>query len=220
MPKTERVCSRWCRSRALGGPVRRPGRRAGGVARSGGATAPACVPRARRLAWQPRARAPHRAGLGACHDTQAESCARAVLRCPAVSARAGLTLFARDGRVRRVQCRWRPWPLRPPWSWWARRCWQAPACLAASLRTRSARAPLRACCPSCGTRWDSARADIGRGAAGPRPSPAHHAHGERGTAQTELLNMWDRPYHTVTTTKLWNAASDDASSDDGLPPPP
>jgi len=32
--------------------------------------------------------------------------------------------------------------------------------------------------------------------------------------------MWDRPYHTVTTTKLWNAASDDASSDDGLPPPP
>ena len=33
------------------------------------------------------------------------------------------------------------------------------------------------------------------------------------TVQTELLNMWDRPYHTVTTTTmLWNAASDDAGS--------
>jgi len=31
--------------------------------------------------------------------------------------------------------------------------------------------------------------------------------------QTELLNMWDKPYHTVTTTMLWNAASDDAGSD-------
>jgi len=31
--------------------------------------------------------------------------------------------------------------------------------------------------------------------------------------QTELLNLWDRPYHTVTTTTmLWNAASDDAGS--------
>jgi len=30
--------------------------------------------------------------------------------------------------------------------------------------------------------------------------------------QTELLNMWDRPFHTVTTTMLWNAASDDAGS--------
>ena len=27
--------------------------------------------------------------------------------------------------------------------------------------------------------------------------------------------MWDRPYHTVTTTKLWNAASDDAGSSHG-----
>jgi len=25
--------------------------------------------------------------------------------------------------------------------------------------------------------------------------------------------MWDKPYHTVTTTMLWNAASDDAGSD-------
>ena len=24
--------------------------------------------------------------------------------------------------------------------------------------------------------------------------------------------MWDRPFHTVTTTMLWNAASDDAGS--------
>jgi len=31
--------------------------------------------------------------------------------------------------------------------------------------------------------------------------------------QTELLNMWEKPYHTVTTTMLWNAASDDAGSD-------
>lgn len=30
--------------------------------------------------------------------------------------------------------------------------------------------------------------------------------------QTELLSMWDRPYRTVTTTMLWNAASDDAGS--------
>jgi len=30
--------------------------------------------------------------------------------------------------------------------------------------------------------------------------------------QTELLNLWDKPYHTVTTTMLWNAASDDAGS--------
>ena len=34
--------------------------------------------------------------------------------------------------------------------------------------------------------------------------------------QTELLSLWDRPYHTVTspgTTMLWNAASDDAGTD-------
>merc|ERR1712127_68227 len=32
--------------------------------------------------------------------------------------------------------------------------------------------------------------------------------------QTELLGLWDKPYHTVTTTMLWNAASDDAGSFD------
>ena len=45
-------------------------------------------------------------------------------------------------------------------------------------------------------------------AAGPSGrSTAAHPHA------TELLAMWDRPYHTQTTTMLWNAASDDAGMD-------
>ena len=31
-----------------------------------------------------------------------------------------------------------------------------------------------------------------------------------GNRQTELLSLWDKPCHTVTTTMLWNAVSDDA----------